>query len=294
MATQVYSSVLRHATDADFRAWGKEVSDALQACGLAKVADAGQINWATAVRPAAGNGVAGYEIYYLDDSLHATFPIYIKIEYGSNAAATSPGIWVTLGSGRDGSGSITGAYFPRVQTVTNSGIASTTAVFASYVCVTAGFAGLCFKAGSITGSNSRKGFMICRSVDSSGEINGDGLTLYYGANQNAALAVTSYGAATNEVFTGTEGSYCLVPFGQASGLFAGNTQVLKHYTVTPRVRPNPYALTVFTNEVSVNSTFKAKVVGGKERNYICVGANGFGQGAINGLFTAHSVAMPWE
>jgi len=71
MATDSWSSGNLHGSDADFRVWGKELSDKLQALGgspsaLVKTADTGQINWVTVTRPGARKD-AGYEVYYLHD-----------------------------------------------------------------------------------------------------------------------------------------------------------------------------------------------------------------------------------
>lgn len=94
------------ATDAAFRAWGSIVSAALATAGWVQTADTGQINWTTVTR-AANNTAAGYEIWRLNDSLQSTAPIYLKVEYGTAAGATLPGMWTTAGTGSDGAGALT-------------------------------------------------------------------------------------------------------------------------------------------------------------------------------------------
>lgn len=116
MATSVQSSTWQNATDENFRTWGKAISDGIAAVGLVKVADAGTVNWATAVR---GATVAswGFEIWRFDDALQATHPVFIKVEYGAgNSSAVGqsvPQLWVTIGKGADGAGGIVDILAPR-------------------------------------------------------------------------------------------------------------------------------------------------------------------------------------
>ena len=101
-------------TDARFRALASFVSDNLTAGGLPKTADTGQINLATVTRPAV-NTSGGYEIRRFDDALQATKPVFFKIEYGTGAGSPGTGIsfWLTIGTGSDGAGNITGTFFTR-------------------------------------------------------------------------------------------------------------------------------------------------------------------------------------
>lgn len=100
--------------DATFRTWGKFFADSLQAGGWTKVTDAGQIDWATITRPA-GTGAAGYEVRQSTDGAGAT--IYMKIEYGAggNTSTTNPMLWLTLGTGQNGSGTLTGTVSTRKE-----------------------------------------------------------------------------------------------------------------------------------------------------------------------------------
>lgn len=97
-------------------AWGAALSAAIQACGLIKTADTGQINWATVTQPGSVDIVAGYEIYRFNDALQATSPVFMKIEYGSGGQlATTPQYWIRFGTGSDGAGTLTGRVSSRMQ-----------------------------------------------------------------------------------------------------------------------------------------------------------------------------------
>jgi len=109
------TSTPTQATDANFRAWGSHISTQLAAAGHVQTGDTGQINWTTVLCPAGANATQGYEIWRLDDSLHATAPVYIKIEWGSGSAATVPSMFFTFGTGTNGAGTLTGPISTRQQ-----------------------------------------------------------------------------------------------------------------------------------------------------------------------------------
>jgi hypothetical protein len=109
MALSTFSVAYKQTSDAEFRAWGLAVKTALAAVGLTQTADTGQIDWATVAFPAAGSTKKGYEIWRFSDALHvAGSYVFIRIDYGSGAAAATPSIWFTIGQSTDGAGTITG------------------------------------------------------------------------------------------------------------------------------------------------------------------------------------------
>ena len=55
MAAQSVSRAGINDTDANFRLWGKAMSDQLGLSTWVKTTDTGQIDWATVVKPAAAN-----------------------------------------------------------------------------------------------------------------------------------------------------------------------------------------------------------------------------------------------
>lgn len=104
-------------TDGDFRQWGSEISARLGSGGLVKTADTGQIDWTTVPKPVVNNTFAGYEIWRFDDALQATVPIFIRIRYGVAGAVNRPQITISIASGTDGAGNLTGP----VTTAQNTG-----------------------------------------------------------------------------------------------------------------------------------------------------------------------------
>lgn len=96
------------SSDANFRTWGSSISDLWQDVGLTLTADTGQINWTTVARPAI-NTFAGYEVFTLDtDTKHASFPLYIRVDYGVGAIQDRQSLRIQIGSGTNGAGTLTG------------------------------------------------------------------------------------------------------------------------------------------------------------------------------------------
>lgn len=59
-------------------------------------------------RPTAANTKQGFRVYAMADSLQATRPVFMRVDYGSGAAAAQFGIWLTIGTTHDGAGGIGG------------------------------------------------------------------------------------------------------------------------------------------------------------------------------------------
>ncbi len=127
-----------NSTDAAFRAWGSAISGAIAGLGMVQTADTGQVNWTTVLKPSGSNQVVGYEIWRFADALQATAPIYFKLEYGSNVVgATTPGVRITVGTGSDGAGTITGTYFAGISAASGQqGFANTGATWNSVAATT--------------------------------------------------------------------------------------------------------------------------------------------------------------
>lgn len=120
MAKQTVLCTPDNSTDAAFRGWGSAISTALQAL-FVKVTQAGEIDWGTVTKPTTATDSMGFEVYRFNDSLQGTAPIYFKFEYGSGPGSASRfGVWITVGKGADGSGTITGTLLARVQAILSS------------------------------------------------------------------------------------------------------------------------------------------------------------------------------
>lgn len=103
-----------NSSDALFRTWGSAISAKLLSAGWVKTSDTGQINWVTVTAPAGVSTAQGYEIWRMADTLQSVAPIFLKIEFGSfTVALGNPAIWITIGTGSNGSGTLTGPVLAR-------------------------------------------------------------------------------------------------------------------------------------------------------------------------------------
>lgn len=107
---------LSNGSNALFQAWAQEIDASILAAGWVDNGDTGSVNLATMTVPAQ-NTAAGFRIYKMQDSLHTggSSPCYMKIEYGTGAGfAGTPGLWITIGTGTNGAGTLTGNTSTRV------------------------------------------------------------------------------------------------------------------------------------------------------------------------------------
>lgn len=166
--TAIVPMQMSNATDALFRGWGSMINTQLAAMGWVNTSDTGQINWTTVITTVGVNEVKGYEIWRMNDALQSTVPIFMKLEYGSGNGATCPGLWVTLGTGSNGTGSLTGVTSIRQQI---SGAGVTASVTNNYFCGDTNR--FWFALFGLTAANCEL-LSVERTVDSAGDLTGEG------------------------------------------------------------------------------------------------------------------------
>ena len=290
MTTQTTTTVIEHSSDATFRTWAAEIITMLLAAGLTQTSDTGQINTSTVTRPGT-NTNAGYAIFRFNDSMQPTAPIFFRIDFGTGSNAAAPRMQVTVGTGTNGSGTITGPGIAATNIGTSGVPASAVTNYTTRVCVVAGFAGIMWKLGGTYGTNSALGFFaIARSVDAAGDPAAQGAAIYVG-NSNPVVTMACYSPDSSIVMVA--GSYSLIAGGHATSLVGGEAQVFKHYLTTPKMVPNAYLLTVMGSELGNNTTFTAKPDGTTSRTFVSGGPQGVQQVGLPAV-TANVIAMIWE
>jgi hypothetical protein len=294
--TDVYAG---NDTDAHFRQWGKTISDHLQAVGLVQTADSGQVNWSTVSVPG-NNSVAGYEIYAMADSLDATYPIRIKIEYGLGAGLGRPNTWLTVGTGTNGSGSITGLKIGPLSHDNSNNINPTT-VGVSRCCRVDGFVGvMCFMGilspGSGNSSQSLCRFIVTRTVDDSGEPTGDGFFLIFKDYSQRCPAMYLFNRNLNITSSATY-HHTFQPGPYSSSLTddsPANYQAFSSYLCIPKMRPVFGVASTVQAEVAAFSEYSVALVGITPRNYMNTGNDGFGDLMDGTAVSFLNMGMLWE
>nr|WP_320132008.1 hypothetical protein [uncultured Holophaga sp.] len=181
--TSVYNAALFEGqnTVTMFRTWGKWISDAFATVGLIKTSDSGQVDWSSVAWPTTATTVAGYEIWRFNDSIQSAAPVFIKIEYGSGVNGGSySGLWLTVGTGTDGAGTLTGVVSTRIvlsgDAINTTGLPSVISGGTNQIC------GLLWHTGCITV------FAIERTHNSSGNDTSDGVQIWTFLGRGAAQA----------------------------------------------------------------------------------------------------------
>lgn len=287
MATSTWSSNSLHGSDAQFRLWGKEVSDKLQAMGgLVKTGDTGQIDWATVARPGV-NTTAGYEVYYLNDSLHGTAPIYVKIGYGTGTAAARPRMTFWLGTATNGAGTLSGIGLGTETAFTTTATDGSASASASYLCVKEGFWGFVWKIGIHS-----SWLIIQRTCDADGTPNIKGSHIMYRNSTSAFTALCLRYESTATAYTAsTAGMVGFIPNTITSSLLQnGNVQVFLHWGLFPDMRPLFGTVNYVASEITAASTFTCTTVGSTTKTFIAINLATYG----NGHNATYNLAMLWE
>ncbi len=258
------------SSDATFRTWGAGVKALFTAAGVVQTSDTGQINWASVTKAVAANTVQGYEVWRFNDTLQATAPVFIKVEYISspNTSGNAQSLRLTVGTGSNGSGTITGVntgtQLVRNYTSTN---ADTNTAQKAWACHASGTFSAWSEQGS--GVNNPFSFIICRTVNSSGALTGDGLYFVYSATTGVTLSV-SMNFNTSTLLNAT-----LPAAGPTADLLAynfGNTRhVFQHYACLPAPFP-VHLVSMDRNSLGDEGLmFPLSINGGTARTYRVVG-----------------------
>lgn len=270
MTTATDTSVVDQTSDAGFRAWGVALNSLLAAVGLVQTADTGQINWASVTR-AATNTAAGYEIWRFANSA-----LYLKLEYGSGSTTSTPMAWVTVGTGSNGSGTLTGQTSTRTTWLINATAASTATTYTSYAChVTGGFS-LVFKQNSVNSSVNPMGLLVVgQTVDSTGTITstGYGVLVQGTAGNNGPRFQSVRTAATATTFAANS-QYAQVVGDVTSSLVGANIQAYYVWLNVPDTQPFLWANVYIVAEITENNTFSVAMVSSSSHTYLAIGAAG--------------------
>ena len=291
MTTATWATRLRHDSDAVFREWGSEFATKLAAVGLVQTADTGQINWVTVVR-AGINSNAGYEIWRFNDAQQGTAPIFIRFDYGTNTATNTPRLMMTVGTGSNGSGTITGTALTTSRNVyANSNSATVDTTYTSYMCCVDGFFGFAYKTGWIGACQA----FILRTPDNTGVADATGAMVCWQSGSSLLTTQALRFAATAAAYTArttiTEAQLGFIPqLMSSSVLGSGDIQVAVGWTITPASIPLVGVCGVLDAEVSLGTTFSSTLVGSTARTYVGLVA-GMPFSAIG---NGPKMAMLWE
>lgn len=232
MPTAVMTSTWSNATNAQFREWGKAISDGIAAVGLTKVTATGTVDWATAATVSAANAVGGWEIWAFNDALAATHPLLVKIEYGATSAGM-PGIWVTLAKTASADGTLGSILAPRRAAAPNGGFSFTPSEGANIepIYISSDGSSLCVAVRSATTGTTSVGmhapaFVIDRSRDSAGAPTAaGGVILTEGSGDASALSSAGNAPASMHAWT-YSGDYTMGDVPAVSPMYVNSSGII--------------------------------------------------------------------
>lgn len=269
MATRFSSTLIRDSsTAARFQAWAQFIEDTLVTTGgWIVTTDTGQTLPSALAACTLANTKKGYRIYRMADTLQATFPVFMRIDFGCAGNVITNGFWVTIGTSSDGSGNITGPLW-------NGGLSTTPNVYLN----TSGVSGAVNSYGSAapgrasiatfigTASGFPMIFCIERTKNASGADTGDGLLLVY----TGGLGTVTNGVETSRYIIYAGGSQPLQEVGLSYILTQQNpTQsyggdvgvaVISHFKGTVQ-QPGINFLVVNASDIGAESGFVVTLYG---------------------------------
>ncbi len=286
-------------TTAKLNAWALALSTAIKAVGLTQTADTGQVTWGAIAHPGATNTKVGYEVYRFNDSIQSASPIYFRLDYGTGSATSgaNPCTWLTVGTGSDGAGNITGTAagmaVAQANTAATASTNTATTVGASYS-TTAG--ALTILAGQYTASGGTSGaWVIGRSCDTSGNPTSAATVVYRNISASASTATwTIVGNLLSPATNYASRNVGAANFSPSVAITAGTTvAVHKNYVIAPTPIPTLAAITVNAADALQWSTLTVAPFGSTTHKYLVLGgafAPGFDSQA-----SANSVGcLIWE
>ena len=297
MSTAALSTKVSHGSGATYQEWRDEFITKLATLSTYLTADETNITPGAGARPGVSTE-GGYAVYHFNDSLHSTFPIYIRFGFGTQSTATHPRIQVTTGTSTNGSGVLGGTCLSTIASINGSATQVTDTGRQSYMCGHNGFLGINWK----TAAAASEGFLfVCRTCDNAGAITSTGYSVTWGIGaigtvtktqcfRTAATAV-AYGSRTVAAETG----WGFFPQNQSATTSGADIQACLGWCWTPNVEPLFGVCGVLDSEVATGNTFSTTLVGSSARTYIALtticGPFGFETHSGN---TVPKYCMLWE
>ena len=300
MTIYTFSAPPSNSTTTNFRLWGKGISDALTAVGVVKTADTGQIDWTTVAAPATANTVMGYEIRTLTDNVG--MPVYIKITYGSGSATGTPSLPITIGTGTDGAGNLTGNITPSAAFSPGSNSTSNMNCFASSDGSTYMTLGLWM---DTAGGLFPQGISVARTRDNFGNATATGVQLlaaYLDGSSNGnrhQSFIPKLGTGSTYTYLNNNVSvsfHCAAPSG-GTGNVGGNLGVFPVYCSRGIADNHCLDMCVgfnadFNSPLGAGSTVTVPMYG-VNRTYCYIGPTGTSV-SVNSNANTHSVLLRYE
>jgi hypothetical protein len=324
MTTASTNTVIDNTSNAGFQAWVNEIyTNLVTNCGLTQTGDTGQMAVPCVTARPATSTVGGYYILRFNDSLQGTSPIFFKLEFGQGVA-NGLLLYITLGTGSNGAGTINGTTMTRVAACSTSSVPSSNVTnYVSRYCydTVTGTCWMGFKYGgnSAVAYGTCAGFIIYRSVDNTGAPTATSVHLVTNSGTTSGSAssagvvqILNYVNSVAETIQANNNFTGLVPFNSgatgagsaASGtVTGGNGQVFPGFQWARTATSFGLGLTnahaaCAANDISLGSTTTVTILGSTSITYMSAGNPFGGNGTFGYLFqlgaSNYSMLCVWQ
>ncbi len=255
-------------------------------------------------------------------ALSSGSPVIFRLDFGCGSAVTDAQMWITVGAGTNGSGTIAGtaatSKMTQVACFTGAAAASLITAYTSRFVwnATYGYCGVAFKLNATAANVTIGGFILLRSNDGNGVATGTSIQLISnsdtssGNNSSSVAAcmqcMTWSAGAGAAVYPATianglywlaatpTGSTTAMPFAATSTLNAGQAFILPGYITNPNFSLSAYLGLVEITECPIGNTISAAIVGSTALTFLDVGAPFGGAGFGGSNNTGNGFLMLWQ
>lgn len=296
MTTATASILANASTEAALRTLGQAVSDLMTAAGLTKTSDTGQISWAGVTKASGAGTLYGYEIRTVPTTIGT---LLARFEYYS-ASTSGSGLSLKfqVGTGSNGSGTLTGTFGAALSTVVTTNAMNDTSSMPCFAATwDGGFAVSLWPGHGTRGY--RQLLIMDRTCDENGTMDSAGL-IFGATSLGSYMTPLMYGYSASLGVRAQFPSFpARIPYLSgalvASAVWDGKRPfaVVRHLTPAPRWHKN--ILVGWQADCGLGAVMDVTVFGASRR-YISMGA---GFDAINGLTpdtgsTEGALCFRWE
>lgn len=272
MATLSGAYCCDNSTLANFKAWAMAISAAFTSFGWTQSSDTGQVTWSSV--SAVPSSTYVYEIWEMADTLQSTMPVFVKIQYGYSS--TAPRIGITVGTGSNGTGTITGVVCSSVPWLSNYDTNYSASV--PLMCYFSGSTNrISFYMWSHPTTATMVVFSVERAHDSSGADLSTYVTAAFGAADNISTNNAKQQTFTSTVLGNLELSFINVPLssGSNTGYANGTVACMPIFPVLGKVlNPLLGLASCASNDASNGSIITLSSFYGSTHTYVCCYCSG--------------------
>ena len=231
-------------------------------------------------------------------------PVVFRLDFGAGSAVTDPQMWITVGAGSNGSGTINGSAgtsaMTQVACFAGSAPVSTSTSYSSYFCynTTYGTLWAAFKYGAVVLANTYEafgGFNLYRTSSNSGAATGSAICLITASASTAnpasnappqqcmtwasGVGSTIYPTLSASNSSAWGGGACQYTggtnntiYGLSSTLENSNVFVFPTYTIAPAIAFSAVVGMVLVGDVSLGTSFSCAIIGSTALTFLQVGS----------------------